>query len=58
MLDHYARTQMVAGAEVTVTNYTPVFIMVGLMYMASALCWLFINCENTLDNEPSSDAVK
>lgn len=57
LLDHYARTQMVAGSEVTVTNYTPVFVMVGLMYMASAACWLFINCENTLDNEPSSDAI-
>jgi hypothetical protein len=23
--------------------------MVGIMYLASATCWLFINCTNSLD---------
>lgn len=61
LLDRFATTQMVGDVEQTITNFTPVFIMVGVMYFASALCWLFINCENTLDQpdettEPASQA--
>lgn len=49
LLDGYATSEIVDGAQVMVTHYEPVFIMVGAMYLASAVCWLFINVENTLD---------
>ncbi len=49
LLDRYA-TQHIVGEEVTkIVHYEPVFIMVGIMYLASAVCWLFINCTNSLD---------
>ncbi len=55
LLDRYATPIIVDGAEQMVTNFTPVFILVGCMYFASAVCWLFINCENSLDKpEPTS----
>ena len=49
MLDRFAKEEVVNGQTVTVANYQPVFLMVGLMYLASALCWVFINCTNSLD---------
>lgn len=57
MLDRFAKEEVVNGQTVTIANYQPVFLMVGLMYLASALCWVFINCTNTLDHsEISSNA--
>ena len=34
---------------VKTVHYEPVFIMVGVMYMISAISWLFINCTDSLD---------
>lgn len=51
LLDHYATTSIVDGEEVMVTHYEPVFLMVGVMYLLSAVCWLFINSEDSLDRD-------
>lgn len=56
LLDRYATEVLVDGALETVTHFEPVFLMVGAMYLVSAVCWLFINSENSLDREePSLD---
>jgi len=49
LLDHYATQSDVAGKLTNIVHYEPVFIMVGIMYALSAVCWLFINCTNSLD---------
>ncbi len=49
LLDYYATKTVIDGVTQTVTNYNPVFVMVGIMYCVSAACWLFINCTNSLD---------
>jgi MFS transporter, ACS family, glucarate transporter len=51
LLGHYATTSMVDGQEVMVTHYEPVFVMVGVMYLLSAVSWLFIDSENSLDRD-------
>ena len=51
LLDKYATIQTLNGKEVMTTHYEPVFVMVGVMYLLSAVCWLFINSENSLDRE-------
>ncbi|MGZ0173665.1 MAG: MFS transporter [Planctomycetales bacterium] len=51
LLDHYATKTVVDGIELTVTHFEPVFLMVGVMYLLSAVCWVFINSENSLDCE-------
>lgn len=56
LLDHYSTTSIVNGEEVMVTHYEPVFVMVGVMYLLSAVCWLFINSENSLDRDEQSAA--
>jgi len=54
LLDQYTTVATVNGESVTTTHYEPVFLMVGIMYLLSAVCWLFINSENSLDrNEPN-----
>lgn len=54
LLGYYATTSIVDGEEVMVTHYEPVFVMVGVMYLLSAICWLFINSENSLDRDERS----
>lgn len=49
LLDRYVTEQIVNGETVRVTHYEPVFLLVGAMYLISAVCWLFINCTNSLD---------
>lgn len=56
LLDRYATTLLVDGKEIMVTHYEPVFVMVGVMYLLSAVCWLFINSENSLDRGECSAA--
>ncbi|MCH2209919.1 MAG: MFS transporter [Fuerstiella sp.] len=55
LLDRYTTTSIVDGVEQVVTNFNPVFLMVGLMYLASAVGWLFINTENSLDVDERTD---
>ena len=51
LLDHYSTTQIFDGVEKTVTNYTPMFVLVAVMYLISACCWFFIDCTHSLDRE-------
>lgn len=56
LLDQYATVSMVNGEKVMVTHYEPVFVMVGVMYLLSAVCWLFIDSENSLDRDDNAGA--
>jgi ACS family glucarate transporter-like MFS transporter len=53
ILDRFTTQQHVDGVTQNVTNYTPVFVIVAGMYIVSALCWLFIDCTNSLDENPA-----
>jgi ACS family glucarate transporter-like MFS transporter len=39
------------GALVPVVNYQPVFLLVGLMYLLSAACWLLIDSTDSLERQ-------
>lgn len=49
LLDQYVTEKVVDGELVRITQYEPVFILVGVMYLLSALCWIFIDCTKSLD---------
>ena len=49
LLDFYSSSQIVDGVQRTVTNYTPMFVLVAVMYLVSACCWFFIDCTQSLD---------
>ena len=39
------------GAVSSQSGWTALFIMIGIVYIASALSWLFIDCTQTVDSE-------
>ncbi len=55
LLDRYATQEVVVGQMTKIINYEPVFLMVGIMYMISGVCWLFIDCTNSLDRPQYTD---
>jgi fucose permease len=57
LLDRYATQSDVAGKLTKIVHYEPVFIMVGIMYLMSATCWLFIDCTNSLDRPEYTGTV-
>lgn len=58
LLTQYATQEMVDGELQRMTHYEPVFLMVGIMYLASAMCWLFIDCTKSLDREDETVSAK
>lgn len=49
LLDWFTRTAVIDGQTVTATNWSPLFYLLASMYLASGLCWLFVDCTRTLD---------
>lgn len=49
LLDHYTVNTIVDGQTVPVTNYTPVFVLMGVLYMVSAICWFWIDCTKRIE---------
>ena len=49
LLDYFSTTRIVDGTLQTVTDYTPMFVLVAAMYLVSACCWFFIDCTQSLD---------
>jgi MFS transporter, ACS family, glucarate transporter len=55
LLDRYATYEGAVGQTTKIVHYEPVFLLVGVMYMISGVCWLFINCTNSLDRPEFTD---
>jgi hypothetical protein len=53
LLDAFTEKQTVAGKLVSTTNFTPMFVLVGAMYLGSAVCWLFVDCTRRLEEYES-----
>jgi MFS family permease len=51
VLDYYTYQVIVDGAEKTITNYNPLFVLVAGMYLVSATCWFFIDCTESLEQD-------
>jgi hypothetical protein len=44
-----------SGSEqANAAGWTALFVSIGCIYLASALSWLFIDCTQTLEEEPTS----
>jgi sugar phosphate permease len=46
-------TRSAAGTASSAAGWTALFVMIGVVYIASALSWLFIDCTKTVDAEGS-----
>jgi MFS transporter, ACS family, glucarate transporter len=49
VLDHYRTSEIIDGVEKVSTNFGPLFTLVAVMYMISAISWFLINCEDSLE---------
>lgn len=54
LLDYYSTIEIVNGVSTRITDFIPMFNMVAVLYMLSAVAWLFINCSNPIDPESTS----
>lgn len=51
ILDRYKTQAVVDGETLTRLNYDPLFVVIALMYVGSALCWFLIDSNQTLKNK-------
>jgi len=49
LLDKFAIIKIVNGVSEAVTNFTPVFVLVAILYTITALHWLKIDCTKPID---------
>jgi ACS family glucarate transporter-like MFS transporter len=59
LLDRFATESLVDGKLVRQTDYTPAFILCGLMMLVAAISWLWIDCSKAIipEDDPVSPAV-
>lgn len=58
LLDYYSSRQIIDGVPTVVTNYTPMFVLVAIMYLVSACSWFFIDCTHSLESDSRAGASK
>ena len=48
LLDYFTTSTIVDGQEQFTTNFTPMFVLVGILYVAAGICWLLIDCTDRI----------
>ena len=51
LLDWFTTTTSNAGEIVKATDWSPLFLLLAAMYLASGVCWLLIDCTRSLEQE-------
>ena len=54
LLDYFSEERVVDGVTETVTNFTPMFVLVGALYVGAGICWLFVDCTNEIRQDSAS----
>ncbi len=54
VLDWFTTVSVIDGAEVSSTNWSPLFVLLSAMYLASGACWLLVDCTDRLKDQPES----
>ena len=49
VLDRFTAGAMAGGTAAPVTDWTPLFLLLALMYLGSGVCWLLVDCTRSLD---------
>ncbi len=49
LLDFYTTTTIADGVIHKVTNFTPMFMVVGAFYVGAGICWLLVDCTKSVD---------
>lgn len=54
LLDFYSTSSVVNGETVVTTDFTPMFVVMGILYMLAAVCWFAIDCTKPIEPETTS----
>jgi len=61
LLDYFTTSTIVNGQEQFTTNFTPMFVLVGILYVAAGICWLLIDCTDRIgmsdDQQPATPST-
>ena len=57
MLDRYT-THRGRGHAVATTDWTPLFFLLAAMYLGSGVCWLLIDCTQTIQKHGRCDTIQ
>jgi MFS transporter, ACS family, glucarate transporter len=53
LLDWFTTATSSAGIAAKLTDWSPLFLLLAAMYLASGVCWLFIDCTRSLEHGES-----
>ncbi len=56
VLDWFTVSSIVEGEPLTSTNWSPLFVLLSAMYLASGICWLMVDCTDKLNDSATSPA--
>jgi sugar phosphate permease len=56
LLDYFSTKQTIRGEVQIVTDFTPMFVLVGALYIGAGICWLLIDCTQRVDQPHQSPA--
>lgn len=56
VLDAFTTQTKIAESVLVTTNWAPLFTILSAMYLASGICWLWIDCTRSLDATPIDPA--
>src|SRR5690606_22631389 len=49
LLDAFTVETVVEGEVLRSTNFTPMFILVGALYVGAGICWLLVDCTERIE---------
>ena len=50
VLDRYTTHAALAGHALATTDWTPLFFLLAAMYLGSGVCWLLVDCTQTIQH--------
>ncbi len=57
LLDLFTEDVTINGQLTRLTNFTPMWVVVGAFYIGAGICWLFVDCTNRIDLPEQSPAT-
>jgi MFS transporter, ACS family, glucarate transporter len=58
LLDYFSTTQTIDGQEQIFTDFTPMFVLVGALYIGAGICWLLVDCTQRVDEPHQTPTPK
>lgn len=49
LLDYFSVEKVIDGQTQLITNFTPMFVLVGGMYVVAGICWCFVDCTKPIE---------